>query len=339
MEKNEKELKDNNEMSENENPTTSESTQDTPKKNNLIYLLLSIIIIAGLVLGISKIVKSCQNRNDNDYYYEEPEGEVVSYDRGKINLVSPFTQDVLVKDIEWSNGYGSSKDSIVLFAKNGKRGYCNVLSNKIIVEPTTYTKAWIFSEGLAGVEKDGYIGFVNTDGKVAINFKYSYRGNPLTEFVFHDGHCVVADSSNKIGVINNKGRWVIKPLYDNIETTKEYAIVYTKGDFKKQIDFNGNVLNDGIIDDIYDIYYDVNYTDVSTGEPSEGRMKIENFFEYKVENYSGLMNSRGQFITPPIYTDITGISPTLFKATLQDYISIVLIDQNGNVISGRTAKK
>ena len=33
------------------------------------------------------------------------------------------------------------------------------------------------------------------------------------------------------------------------------------------------------------------------------------------------------------YTDIVGITPTLFKAQLQDWTSMVLIDQKGKVLS------
>ena len=207
------------------------------------------------------------------------------------------------------------------------------MTDEVIVEPTTYTKAWIFSEGLAAVEKNGYIGFVNTSGKVAIGFRFSYRGNPLTEFVFHNGHCVVADSSNKLGVIDQRGRWVIKPLYDNVELARDYAIVYKDGDFKKQIAFNGEIMQDGIIDYINNLYYDVSYTDLQTGEQQLGQAKNNDFYEYRVGGYSGLLNGNGEVITPPIYTDITGITPTLFKAQLQDWNSLVIIDQKGNVLS------
>ena len=180
---------------------------------------------------------------------------------------------------------------------------------------------------------EDYIGFVNTSGKVAIDFKYSYRGNDLYAFVFHDGHCVVADSSNKIGVINTKGRWVIKPKYDHVEITKDYAVVYNDGEFKKQVDFQGNVLQDGIIDDINELYYNMQYTNLQTGEPQEGYAKNNDYYEYQVGYYSGLIDSKGKIITPPIYTDISGITPTLFRACLKDNLSIVIIDTKGNVVS------
>ena len=92
-------------------------------------------------------------------------------------------------------------------------------------------------------------------------------------------------------------------------------------------------MQDGIIDYINNLYYEINYTNVQTGEPEVGQAKINDFYEYRVGGYSGLINSKGDVITPPIYTDITGITPTLFKAQLQDWNSMVIIDQKGNVLS------
>ena len=323
-----------------QSPKTEKATvkekEAQPKKKRRIKRLVIILIIAA-VAGVSAtlIVKACQNKYQYGYEYgDEPLDGPVSYNNGKSNIINPATKEVIVKDIDWCH-YSSNNDEdpIVLFAKNGKRGFCNIVTNEVIVPPTTYTKAWIFSEGLAAVEKNGYIGFVNAKGDVAIKFKFSYRGNPLTEFVFHNGHCVVADSSNKVGVIDHKGRWVIKPLYNNIELAKNYAIVYKDGEFKKQVDFEGQVLQDGIIDYINNLYYEVNYTDLQTGEAKVGESKIDDYYEYRVGGYSGLVDSKGEIITPPIYTDITGITPTLFKAQLQDWTSMVIIDQKGNVLS------
>lgn len=322
----------------NEN-TAPDNAGVQPKKRRSfrwLFILLAIAIV-GAAAGVTamRIVKSKKHQDEYAYEYGyEPSDGPVSYNNGKSNIVNPVTKEVIVKDIDWCH-YSSNNDEdpIVLFAKNGKRGFCNIVTNEVIVEPTTYTKAWVFSEGLAAVEKNGYIGFVNTNGKVAIGFKFSYRGNPLCDFVFHNGHCVVADSSNKIGVIDQRGRWVIKPLYDNIELAKDYAIVYKDGDFKKQIDFEGNVLQDGIIDYINNLYYEVNYADLQTGEQKVGQTKNNDYYEYRVGGYSGLIDGEGGIITPPIYTDIVGITPTLFKAQLQDWTSMVLIDQKGKVLS------
>ena len=319
---------------QNENVAT-ENTEEQPKKNPISRIVFFLAVAAVVGVAATLITKSCHKQKEYGYEYgEEPTDGYVSYENGKSNIINPTTREVIVKDIDWCHySSNSDEDPIVLFAKNGKRGFCNIVTNEVIVEPTTYTKAWIFSEGLAAVEKNGYIGFVNANGDVVIKFKYSYRGNPLSEFVFHNGHCVVADSSNKIGVIDQKGRWVIKPLYDKIELAKNYAIVYKDGNFKKQVDFQGDVLQDGIIDYINNLYYEVNYTDLQTGEQKVGEAKINDYYEYRVGGYSGLVNSKGEIITPPIYTDISGITPTLFKAQLQDWTSMVIIDQKGNVLS------
>lgn len=313
-----------------------ETTEEQPKENRLVKRVVLFLIVAAIVgVSVPLIIKSCHHEEEYGYEYgEEPSDGYVSYNNGMSNIINPSTQEIIVKDIDWCH-YSSNNDEdpIVLFAKNGKRGFCNIVTNEVIVPPTTYTKAWIFSEGLAAVEKNGYIGFVNANGDIAIKIKFSYRGNPLTDFVFHNGHCVVADSSNRIGVIDKKGRWVIKPLYDHIELAKDYAIVYKDGNFKKQIDFTGNVLQDGIIDYINNLYYEVEYSDKQTGEPHVGSAKNNDFYEYRVEGYSGLIDSEGKIITPPIYTDITGLTHTLFKAQLQDWRSMVIIDQNGNVLS------
>ena len=313
-----------------------ENTEKQPKENRLVKRVVLFLIVAAIVgVSVPLIIKSCHNEEEYGYEYgEEPSDGYVSYNNGMSNIINPSTQEVIVKDIDWCHYCGNcDEDPIVLFAKNGKRGFCNIATNEVIVKPTTYTKAWIFSEGLAGVEKNGFIGFVDTKGNVAIDFRFSYRGNPLSDFVFHNGHCVVADSSNKIGVIDKKGRWVVKPLYDNVELAKDYAIVYTDGDFKKQIDFNGNVLQEGIIDDIYNLYYEVKYTDLQSGEPQVGSAKNNDYDEYRVGSYSGLIDSRGEIITPPIYTEISCLTPTLFTARLQDWTSTVIIDEKGTVLS------
>ncbi|MCQ2284602.1 MAG: WG repeat-containing protein [Bacteroidales bacterium] len=321
------------------------SKGDSPKSSSFkefLQFLLGLLVLASIIFGVIKIVKHIKAKHECTYYEtgydDEPIDGAILYKKGKRSIINPTTKRTIVKDIDWCH-YTDGKDTIILFAKKGKRGFCNIITNEVIVEPTTYTRAWVFSEGLAAVEKDGRIGFVDSNGKLVIGLKFSYRGNPLTKFVFHDGHCVVADANNKIGVIDPKGNWIIKPEYDDIELAKEYAIVYTKGDFKKQIDFNGKVLQEGIIDNISNIYYDSTYINSETGEPESCQVQNLEYYEYGVGRYVGLINNKGQFITPPIYTYINGVTPTLFCAILQDNYSKVFIDINGKVISGQQVIK
>ena len=50
------------------------------------------------------------------------------------------------------------KDTLVCFSDGKKRGYFSKNTGKVIIEPK-YVHAWVFSDGLASVEEDGYIKF------------------------------------------------------------------------------------------------------------------------------------------------------------------------------------
>lgn len=299
------------------------------EKRGLVFK--SVCAILGIACMVVVLVFLCDGEDDNASEIELSDKIVQVTKGGTTNLVNSETGKTLIKDInvEWIQ---QGDDSLAVYAKDKKRGYFNVKTGEIVVPPT-YKHAWLFSEGLAGVEKDDKIGFIDHTGKVVIDFQFPYRGNRLSAFMFHDGHCVVANSEQKIGVIDTLGNWVIQPLYDNVKLAEDYAIVSTLGDFNKQIDYKGHIIRDCLIENIYDIYYSTGYTNLETGEPEETRIANKEYFEYKVCGRSGLMNKYGEFITKPIYTNISGLSPVLFRATLQDNSSEILINTRGEVLS------
>ena len=216
----------------------------------------------------------------------------------------------------------------------------NVKTGEIVV-PAKYRRAWSYSNGLAGVELYGKIGFIDTKGNVVIDFKFPFKGNKLSEFVFHDGHCMVSyqqenSEKQKLGVIDTLGNWVISPEYDDIDLSKDYAIVYKCNEFKKMVDYQGNVLQDNIIDDIMHLTYRKSYINVQTGAYSDTEVINERIKKYEVNYRYGLMDTNGRFITKPIYARIEGVTPTVFKASLPSNgwwgQNNVLIDINGNVL-------
>ncbi len=249
----------------------------------------------------------------------------------KQSLVNTSSGQTLIEDIsvDW---VCTGRDSLAVFAKDDKRGYFNIHTGEIVV-PLTYKHAWVFSEGLAGVVQNDMVGFINSKGDLVIPCRYPYRGNSLTEFVFNNGHCVVANEKQQIGVIDTLGNWVIKPIYDNVNLTREYAVVYAKGQFKQQVDFSGNVLNSRVIDYVSSLYFPSNYINKETGEPESGSVENEKYAKYRVGEFYGLMSTNGRVITLPIYADIIGISESLFMAQLKDYDSMVLINAQGEIIS------
>ena len=177
----------------------------------------------------------------------------VRTDDGKVSIKNATTGKVTIKDIKLDWTAPSRNDSLAVFCSENKRGYYNMYTGEIAI-PAQYRRAWVFSEGLAAVQKNGNIGFINRKGDVIIDFKYPFHGNPLSEFIFDDGHCVVADTTGKCGVINKKGEWLIGPEYDNISAYKEYAIV-TKAGVTMQLGYNGHIINSFVLDNIKELTY------------------------------------------------------------------------------------
>ena len=202
-----------------------------------------------------------------------------------------------------------------------------------IAVPAQYRRAWVFAEGVAAVQKNGMIGFIDHKGNTVIDFQFPYHGNPLSEFVFSEGHCVVADTLGKCGVIDKKGHWLIKPEYDNISTYKEYAIV-SKAGVRMQVSYEGTVMNSFVLDDIKRLTYTVK----ERYENREGEIEYldkeidTGLFAYRVGGRCGLMDANCNRLTEPLYKSITAVDKNMFRATLIDYYSEVILNAKGVVM-------
>lgn len=132
--------------------------------------------------------------------------------RGKI--CDRIDDKVLIRGVDWVVT-SDNRDSLAVFAKHGKRGYINRYTGEVII-PLRYTRAWIFSEGLAAVEQDGRLCFIDHAGQVVID-----RGHKVYDasigYAFKQGYCVVWDpTSGKAGLIDRAGNWALEPEYDYI---------------------------------------------------------------------------------------------------------------------------
>lgn len=104
----------------------------------------------------------------------------------------------------------------------------------------SYDHAWRFSEGLAAVEKNGRIGFIDRSGEKVLPFNYYsnnfiesidlyrpynnvYNGRNFVDIVFENGLCPIANSDGKYGLINTKGKWVLLPEYDHIGVPDQFG--------------------------------------------------------------------------------------------------------------------
>ena len=177
------------------------------------------------------------------------------------------------------------------------------------------------------------IGFINRKGEVVIPFRYPYHGNPLSEFVFDNGHCIVADTTGKCGVINRKGEWIIHPKYDNIDAYEEYVIASSAG-VRKQLTYEEKVINSFVVDNIKAL----TFTEKERYENRDGEivyLDIEvktGLFSYSVGGRCGLMDANCRRLTEPLYSRIIAVDKNMYRALLLDSYSEVILNSRGEVM-------
>ncbi len=293
------------------------------------------ILLAGLaailLLGGCKSKSVAEDISDEGLLLNDDLVAFRSQD-GLVSIMNSATGKTTIKDIKLDWTQSSRNDSLAVFCSEGKRGYYNMYTGEIAV-PAQYRRAWVFSEGLAAVQKNGNIGFINRKGDVVIDFKFPYHGNPLSEFVFDDGHCVVADTTGKCGVIDKTGKWLIAPRYDHVSVFEEYAIV-TKAGVTKQVNYDGTVVNSFVLDEIVELTYDEKERyENREGEVSYVLREVKTgLFAYRVGGRYGLMDSDCHRLTEPLFESIKAVNKNMFRASLLDYYSEVILNAKGEVM-------
>ncbi len=290
-----------------------------------------------------------------------------SFSDNKWRVYNKQTGEYTTEKINWVSE-APETDSLAVYALPGKRGYININTGRIIIdaEANDYRKAWVFSDGLAAVMKDGKIGFINDQNDVVIPFQFDYTDKcRMYDFgyVFHNGYCAMTDADGNLGLIDKIGNWVVEPEYDEIwaphksgyrvivkdgkhgvlDSTgtvvypAEYGyisilpdgFVLTKSGRQWQVDFEGNTVQPFMFDNTYYLNYPIGYN-----ECGEIKYAFADFVKYEVMNSYGIMNRiTGEPITPAIYSDINMLSKDLFEVQEYDSYDWYLLDTKGNVVS------
>jgi hypothetical protein len=301
--------------------------------NILTWLVITMAVILTAISGCTSYNKPeiVEDISDEGMLLND---DLVAYrtEDGKVSIKNAATGVVTIKDIQIDWTQRSRNDSLAVFCSENKRGYYNMYTGEIAV-PAQYRRAWIFSEGLAAVQKNGNIGFIDHSGKVVIDFLFPFHGNPLTEFVFDDGHCVVANAEGKCGVIDKTGKWLIQPDYDTVNAFREYAIV-SKSGVSMQMSYDGKVLNSFVLDSIYELTYE----EEERFENREGEIQYidktikTGLFAYCVGGRYGLMDGDCHRLTEPLHGNIRAVNRNMFRAILLDGWSEVILNAKGEVM-------
>ena len=327
----------------------------------LILIPVGLVVLVGYALY--------EDAYGRDYWDRKLSENVTlrSFSDNKWRVYNKQTGEYTTEKINWVSE-APETDSLAVYALPGKRGYININSGHIIIdaEANDYRKAWVFSDGLAAVMKDGKIGFINDKNEVVIPLQFDYTDKcRMYDFgyVFHNGYCAMTDADGNLGLIDKNGNWVVEPEYDEIwaphksgyrvivkdskhgilDSTgtiiypAEYGyisiipdgFVLNKGGKKWQVDFQGNVLQPFMFDNTYYLKYPVGYN-----ECGEIQFAFADYVKYEVMNCYGIMNRiTGEPITAAIYSDINMLSKDLFEVQEYDSYDWYLIDTKGNVVS------
>ena len=262
----------------------------------------------------------------------------------------------------------AENDSIGVYAIDDRRGFINTKTGDIVINAKSndYEKAWVFSEGLAAVMKEGKVGFVDANNKLVIPFQFDYSDKCRTYeigYLFHDGYCVMKNKDGNFGLIDISGNWVVEPEYDELWNACEngnrivvndgkhgvldscFKVLYPTEYFyidvlsdgfvlikdgrKWQVDLEGNVVNPFMFDGSRYMEYPISYSDNNGVEYA-----LSDYMEYYVNNNSGIMNRiTGKPITPALYDDVYMMSDKLFKVQDAETYDWYIIDVNGNRVN------
>ena len=268
---------------------------DTLKKFGKYFWKTTIALIAVGVFLFSVVFIGMYMKylDENSVLSEVSENVEIRYlyNQDKTAIYNKAMDEYTIKDLQWaSNDY--KEDSLSVFCKNDKRGFYHIYTGEEVIR-AHYNRAWIVSEGLAAVELDGKIGFVNEKDELVLPFEYDYanrNGRPV-DYLFRDHYCIMTNERGACGLIDKKGEWVVKPLYDciwpphfhkyrivkdgdmyglldnNLDfkypveydyiqfSDSEEALYLTKDGYKQKVDFDGNVLESFVFDEAYPLRY------------------------------------------------------------------------------------
>lgn len=252
------------------------------------------------------------------------------------------------------------EDSLAVYSQDGKRGYFNIYTGAVVV-PAQYSKAWIFSEGLAAVESGKKIVFINKAGEVVIDNNLVFNED-IRDYVFKKGYCVVSRKNDKkMGMIDRNGNWALLPHYDEIvreydfwkvvkdgyqgllsdnldtvysasypyiDVERNYIELHTKDTCVVQVDYNGYVIAENVINEVSTMEYETNEIIQEFDEDGDfmwqnkkGITKCKKYYVYWNHRYlCGLIDAEGHIVTPAIYNQIEAVGEDLYLCHPQGII-------------------
>ena len=152
-----------------------------------------------------------------------------NHEDGKGYVYDSRTGKRMIQEVDWIAEPDDEKEPLVCFSNGEKRGYFDKGTGQVVIEPK-YDHAWIFSDGLACVDDNGSLKFIDKTGKVVLDPKMAYT--PQSEgLFFHHGYCVVESERERLyGLMDKTGKTVMAKEYDSIEPSCGHKLWLIKKD-------------------------------------------------------------------------------------------------------------
>ena len=207
----------------------------------------------------------------------------------------------------------NENEELIPMRVGSKWGYIN-LDGHMIINPQ-FDDAKPFSEDLAAVKIDGKYGYINKGGDIVIDAQYEETQDPS----FKTGYAIVK-LNKKYGIIDKNGKYIAEAKYDTIGSFFDgLARVSRQGGY-------------GYIDETGSEVISTQFS--SAQDFSNGYALVaQNLGE---GNKWGLIDTSGNIIQKPIYTNLKKESNGLFSAsyTLYGETIDILLSNDGKEIIG-----
>lgn len=188
----------------------------------LCVVLFTLAAISQFYEGLCNRFPVLLQHENSDYVTTRLSPNVTYYNliQGDDGYVKTNDGKITVKSIEYLY-MPKGQDSLVCYTDGEKYGYFNMNTGQLVIKPQ-YAHAGMFSEGLASVDDDGWIKFIDATGKVILDTGIPYLSD--TEgYCFRDGYCQLPNTRNdKYGIMDRQGNWVLQPAYSGITFHNEF---------------------------------------------------------------------------------------------------------------------
>lgn len=298
-----------NENSEGIKPVSVNFSSDYDENKNAIHNLIVIYKDGKYALADKEGNPVC------DYKYDmiSPASNGLYYVR--INKTNGFINESLEEVFMTEEIIGTNiSEHYTVYTKNGKSGFINIQTGEKI--EAVYEAVYDFSEGLAAVQLDGKIGFINTKGHLVI--PNDYHANALYHFTSGLCNAIVTNEDGKVDsfYIDASGNKIIDGNFEyGMQFYGNATFVKTSENKWHIINKNGDRINDH------------EYGPYETGMPTRFKGGLATVL---YDGKYGIINESGKFVLYPKYEWLSSISDGVLIYKENEKYGAVLAD--GSVV-------